>query len=503
MSRRVFGGRTLAAVKRLAVLVLVVVSIAVAAPPASRAQDIDPILLEPFDPDRFNFTEKLWIQIGLGARGDYGALFDGQWGPISQAALEAFSLREFELGWASNPVAALAAEEGRRFVERFGFGYDFVASGPASVFVPRRLVSPSESEGYDMFWSDGADSLQIGFTRFEDYQYLHESLVETLGAAEYRIRRDGRWVTSVATANGVFAYLRSDRIDGRWSTLVVLSGDPAALPVARAIASGYHAGPARRSLAGGTPFVDRILAALDAFDPDAAPSPSTAATQPPGSGANAAAEPPRPAHPDAVGSGSGFFVNPGDVVTNNHVIIGCGRLETTDGGAYSILLADPRLDLALLRAPSPSTVWLRLSPEASVRLGQEVYTAGYPFFDILTRDLSVTRGVASSLTGLGGDADRFTLTAPVQPGNSGGPVLDRRGAVVGVVVARASDAAILEATGAAPQNINYAVDLPALRSFLGRAGVKHQTAPTGGPPVAGDGLPPEISAAVVPILCVE
>lgn len=457
------------------------------AAPGALAQNVDPILVQQFDPRDFNLTEILLIQIGLGSTGDYTALYDGAWGPRSQAALEQFSERELEINWAPNPVAALAGLRGARYVEQYGFQYAYVDSVPASVFVPTRILSRVADKGFHARWSDASGGFGVLIGDTSDYQAMHADFIETFGEPDYTIRRDARWVTVVTSTDGVMSYVRTDRVQGHWVTFSVVVADPELHSIGRAVAAGYYV-DGRRSLAGATPRLDAIYAALDAYD-----GTETTSAPPPEQ---------TPRYEDA-GSGTGFFVGPRDVVTNEHVVRGCARIETLDGRSYTLLEVDAALDLALLRAPTRSEAWLSLASGSGVRLGQEVYVVGYPFFDVLTRDVSATRGVASSLTGLGGDATRFTLTAPVQPGNSGGPVIDLRGHVVGVVVSRASESGVREATGATPQNINYAISLASLRRFLVGTGGKYRIAPAGAAAQAIDGLPPEIASAVAPILCYQ
>ena len=83
----------------------------------------------------------------------------------------------------------------------------------------------------------------------------------------------------------------------------------------------------------------------------------------------------------------------------------------------------------------------------------------------------MTAGNVSALVGIGDDPDNLTISAPVQPGNSGGPLLANDGTLLGVVVARLDGLKVVEQTGSLPENINYAVSGPALLAFLADEGV--------------------------------
>jgi S1-C subfamily serine protease len=138
-----------------------------------------------------------------------------------------------------------------------------------------------------------------------------------------------------------------------------------------------------------------------------------------------------------VGNGSGSLVTfRGHVLTNHHVVDGCGRL-TVNGNPAVLIGVDIVNDLAVLRSES----FARREPvrfrERSARLGEDVVVVGYPVFSI-SQALNFTTGVVSARTGLAGDRRNIQITAPVQPGNSGGPVLDRYGRQIAVVVSKAS-----------------------------------------------------------------
>jgi S1-C subfamily serine protease len=183
-------------------------------------------------------------------------------------------------------------------------------------------------------------------------------------------------------------------------------------------------------------------------------------------------------------TGTGFVVSTsGHVVTNQHVIDGCvgdiqGKL--TGGAAMTLrtVSVDEANDLALLQTSAP------VSDSASirgttVRSGDAVITIGYPFHWLLTSDFAVTTGIVSSLSGLLNDTRRLQISAPVQPGNSGGPLLDMSGNVIGVVTSKLNGLKFAKLTGDLPENMNFAIKTGALRDFLDNSVVPYKVAEPG------------------------
>jgi S1-C subfamily serine protease len=98
-----------------------------------------------------------------------------------------------------------------------------------------------------------------------------------------------------------------------------------------------------------------------------------------------------------------------------------------------------------------------VKPSMGVKSGDEVFTMGFPNVGLQGFEPKYTKGNISSVTGVQDDTRYFQISVPVQTGNSGGPLVDKNGNVVGVVVARLSDIGTLIETGGLPQNVNYAI----------------------------------------------
>jgi len=168
-------------------------------------------------------------------------------------------------------------------------------------------------------------------------------------------------------------------------------------------------------------------------------------------------------------SGTGFFITgDGYLVTNEHVAGNGGQVRlVTQSGLISarVVKVDAANDLALLKtegrfAPLP------VGASRIVRMGSTVATVGFPNIGLQGFAPKLTKGEVAALTGAQDDPRYFQISVPVQPGNSGGALVDERGNVVGVVAAKLNVAAALATSGALPENVNYAVKSSLLLSFL-------------------------------------
>jgi S1-C subfamily serine protease len=180
-------------------------------------------------------------------------------------------------------------------------------------------------------------------------------------------------------------------------------------------------------------------------------------------------------------TGSGFVISTsGHVVTNYHVINGCvGDIHGNLSGEQPIVLrlvsGDETNDLALLQGAGSSFKDVASIREKAIHPGDAVTAIGYPYHGLLTSDFTVTTGIVSSLSGVMNDTRYLQISAAVQPGNSGGPLLDSDGNVVGVVAAKLNALKIARATGNIPENINFAIKTGTLRDFLDNSVVSYQT----------------------------
>lgn len=214
----------------------------------------------------------------------------------------------------------------------------------------------------------------------------------------------------------------------------------------------------------------------------AAPSPNPVPSQPPAP--PAAPPPPRTSDADQrrendkVSTGTGFFVSQdGHLVSNAHVVKGCVRAQVRYGLSEfheaSIVARDSANDLAIIKTDiRPQAV---AAVRGGVRVGENVAAYGYPLSGLLSSGGNFTVGNVSALSGMRDDTRFIQISAAVQPGNSGGPVLDQSGNVVGVVVSKLDVIKLAELTSDVAQNVNFAIKSNVLASFLDSTGIAYAT----------------------------
>jgi S1-C subfamily serine protease len=188
----------------------------------------------------------------------------------------------------------------------------------------------------------------------------------------------------------------------------------------------------------------------------------------------------------AAWNGSAFFVSAsGHIITNNHVVEDSSIKEISgkcdnvnvylNNKKYvaKIIAQDRQNDLALLKISNES----RIKNFATFRnkepvLGEKITALGYPFGKAISSQIKLTSGNVSSLSGIGDEFTRMQIDAALQPGNSGGPIYDKSGNVIGVAVAKASIFYFLQAFGTLPENMNFGIKSSVVKTFLQSNSVK-------------------------------
>ena len=174
-------------------------------------------------------------------------------------------------------------------------------------------------------------------------------------------------------------------------------------------------------------------------------------------------------------TGSSFAVSlTGHLLTNRHVVAGCTELSA-GGNKTKIVAEDPSNDLALLQLDQSLNTIASFREGRGGRIGEKVVVAGFPLRDVLGSGLNVTFGNVSSLTGIGNDSRMLQISAPVNPGNSGGPLIDDYGHIVGIVTSKLNALRTAKVTGDIPQGANFAIKSSIIRIFLDLNDVDYET----------------------------
>lgn len=166
-------------------------------------------------------------------------------------------------------------------------------------------------------------------------------------------------------------------------------------------------------------------------------------------------------------SGTGFALTNGYIATNNHVVEGANNIYIQGiKGNFSIkytaevIATDKFNDLALLKIKDSRFNGFGSIPYAvttkTIDVGEEIHILGYPLTSTMGDEIKLTTGVISSKTGFQGDVSLYQISAPIQPGNSGGPLFDSKGNVIGIVNAKHKGA----------ENVGYAIKSSYLRNLI-------------------------------------
>ena len=175
----------------------------------------------------------------------------------------------------------------------------------------------------------------------------------------------------------------------------------------------------------------------------------------------------------SVSTGTGVVVSDGAfVVTCHHVIKGSKKVSVLAGSktyACDVVHSDETADIAVLKLVDgklPAAPINRMGAD----VGESVFTMGFPNPEVQGTDLKLTDGSVSSLSGVRNDRTRMQITVPVQPGNSGGPLFNMKGQIIGIITSKLAAAQALKESGSLPENVNYAVKATEWFSMLELAG---------------------------------
>ncbi|MCA3367517.1 MAG: trypsin-like peptidase domain-containing protein [Roseomonas sp.] len=209
----------------------------------------------------------------------------------------------------------------------------------------------------------------------------------------------------------------------------------------------------------------------------------------------------------AVSSGTGFVVAARRIMTNHHVVDGCAEVAARlpDGQEIPtrVMASDATRDLALLSTEAEAGPILPFRGAGAYRRGEGVVTYGFPLAGLLSSGPTLTTGEVSALAGLADNQRHLQISAPVQPGNSGGPLLDMRGQVIGVVVSKLNAGQVARQTGDIPQNVNFAVKHTEALAFLREQNVAVTEGATDQAPRAADAVGEVAHASTLFLRCLQ
>jgi serine protease Do len=415
------------------------------------------------------YDERTVLQLALIWAGGYLGLIDGEFGQGTFAAIKAY---QQSIGSTPNGVLSRAewytlVTKATSLMKKLGFEVVTDEATGLKLGLPLALVSSSGSTRRGFAWAAPDGSIEIESVSVPVAEQTYLELYEKLSRAS-----DGRRIV-YRTVKPDFFVISGD-IGGRKFYLRFLAG-PAAT---RGFSLVWD-----RSL---PPDMDQTAVAMSSML-----TPNDSAVAPVDQDLSWASVAPREVKgvpalrgESARSSATGFFISSaGHLVTNDHVIEGCQEtaVRMADGSLAraTVLARSTQDDLALLKVDLKPPALARFREESqSVRLGENVVVFGFPLVGSLgTSSGLLTTGNISALAGPEDHPDILQMTAPVQSGSSGGPLLDQSGNVIGMVAWKAG-LRVAEGTIEVLQNMNFAIKSTTVTNLLKARGVPYQSAPS-------------------------
>ncbi|MHA7772486.1 S1 family peptidase [Roseibium sp. M-1] len=425
-------------------------------PAANAADSLE--LNAPFDADMLTVSERTFLQAGLVLFADYDGKLDGVWSKESHEAFDRYFGNFNMAGPILNWVAIyLAFDTDTEFRSR-RWATHHLDLFKISVLIPFANLDFSKSKNS---FTDKDSSLVYAISKGSKQEMKrHHSKDAKNNTGIERLREEDLWITQ-ASFRERLVYLHSHRMDdGRWSSIGIYAAPEDALAFALVTASitrGYREPVAMSDRL--NKAVDRMVLKLDRIS--RAQETAETDTQ------NATA---MPASENTRSIASGFAVSTqGGVLTSMHALEGCSDVSVA-GHRATIAATDPDFDLLLLTVPGIAVDTAASFASATAALNSDITLGGFPLSGLLG-GFNVTRGAVTSLKGLAGTGVTVQISAPVQPGMEGGPVVNNNGEIVGVIAEKLDAKRISEIAGDLPQNVNFAVSGEIAQLFLFQNGV--------------------------------
>jgi serine protease Do len=448
---------------------------------------------------------RISLQLWLTAAGYWNAVPNADFSSRLFRAVERF---QNENGFQSNGVftkdqALRLAELAAPNLIMWGFRKVSHPSRSHSMWVPLGLGLMPEPNEFGIDYKDLNDHVEVNFLTVPDVS-IADNYAAIAAQAEsdglvihYKILKGNWYVISTTASTGIDSYARYHQ-DGANVTGFTLKwdnskgdvhGDRMASIMSASLWADFT----------GAPFVDPPDFSKNSSNPTPPqPQPTTATVAP------APAPPTPPTTSQTVSTGTGFFVAfDGTVATAEHVIDGCSKIVArSDDGSVAdaqLRVVDKANDLALLKVQKkPSKIG---TLRVGIRLGETVEAFGFPHADLLSTSGNFTVGNVTAVSGMGDDSRDLQTSAPVQAGNSGGPLLDQFGNVVGLVDAKLNALKVAMADGDLPQNVNFAIKSEIVLAFLESNRVEAQLGSSSDKPLAPADIADKARAISVFIAC--
>jgi S1-C subfamily serine protease len=395
--------------------------------------------------------ERRGIQINLISAGFYTGFADATFGRNTYSALVEFESRHsiFPNGVLTGIEAAMLVRLAQDWRSGLQFGDARDERAGVALPVPYALVHRQEQTDRGALWPEKRSTLQVETMAFDAREASLDALYHAFTqdsvspGITYKAKRKDFFVVSGESGGVKYYTLLRNNFD---------------------FVSGFTAAWSSRIDDTGSRVAVYMASEVEFFRPRGGPLPSLLNEEP----EVAEDRSPSGQSQPALGSGSGFFVSSsGLILTNHHVINGCDVIDVPRFGKAEVLRFDENWDLAVilvtnLRGNQPAATIAAVSPP----LGSEVILGGYPLSTLFDNDFKVAFGEVTGRRGLGGNERQFSVSAPIQPGNSGGAIINNRGEVVGIAVSKLDDAKMIEVAGSTGANFSFAIDATRIRPFL-------------------------------------
>jgi serine protease Do len=442
--------------------------------------------------------QRVRLQVYLTAAGYWPAVPNQDFGMRLFEAMAQFQSDHGQprTGMLNNQQIDLLIEAAEPILRAWGMREIMHPTRRVSIWAPLGLGLVQKRVKDGLEYTDPQDRVFMAFKYLENvgvkevHDYLLQQAMAEGSAIHYEVLRKDFFVVTVFK-DGMTRYMRYHQDGNSLIGFVFGWNDAGAQIYGERIVTLISA--SLWAVANGAPFVTPPKIAVQEVATPPANRP-----QPPVPGPEAKKE------DDGLYSGTGFFVtNAGHIITNNHVISKCSNVVVgSDEHAPTpvrVIGTDPTNDLALLQANIVPGAIADL--RSGARLGESVAAFGYPLSEVLSSSGNFTLGSVTALAGLRDDARHMQIQAPVQSGNSGGPLLDASGNVIGVVVAMMDAKRMMEITNTLPQNINFAIKASVAANFLDSKGVQYATATSNTNPMKPEDLADRAKKVSVMVVC--